>query len=315
MNPENQLQKILETKRLALEQETVAARKLLWKIRSRAPGLKTAFLPSPETAWLNSSPANEVARHLSAAGFVPAGVYSAGGAILAGFAHEQARTHASLVLAGSAVFTALISRFADGTALETCDIPQPVGQPVPVWLTQVHLPGAAFSLLAETHFKRSANREPLPAIAADFSTQMENDYFRSQSWTAEQGGASREHLAARYRAMGKLPPGAEGEAFLDSLRCNELERWLCNWWRLQGGVPPLKDELLETVVIIHDEMPLELLANRYWCATNDYSVKERDFAGRSGREAFAKIVSSHGNRLRLVLQKQTPTEADFYLPA
>jgi hypothetical protein len=97
-------------------------------------------------------------------------------------------------------------------------------------------------------------------------------------------------------------------------RSDEAERALCNWWRLQSDPPVPLEQVLESLVIVHDEMIPDLLINAYWCATDDFKAKDADFAAGRPREAFARVVSSRGARLRGVYQKRTPLEADFYLP-
>jgi hypothetical protein len=102
---------------------------------------------------------------------------------------------------------------------------------------------------------------------------------------------------------------------LNMARSDEVERSLCNWWRLQLDTPFPLEQVLESLIIIHDELSPELLINAYWCATDDFKAKDADFAAAGPREAFGRVVSSRGARLRRVYQKRTPLEADFYLPA
>ncbi len=147
-----------------------------------------------------------------------------------------------------------------------------------------------------------------------FAASNVDDFFRYQAWMAERGGATRDELATRYVAIGKLPIGEEGESFLNMARSDEVERSLCNWWRLRPDTSSELEQVLESLIIVHDEMTPDLLINAYWCGTDDFEAKDADFVAGTPREAFARVVSSRGASLRRVHQKRTPLEADFYLP-
>ena len=88
---------------------------------------------------------------------------------------------------------------------------------------------------------------------------------------------------------------------------------MCNWWSMQQEAPYPLSRVIDSLVIIHDELSPQHLATAYWCSTGDYKVREEDFLKGRPRDSFAGVVARRANGLRKILQKLTPLEADFYV--
>jgi hypothetical protein len=254
---------------------------------------------------------------LAESGFQAAGVFSVKSndkAVIAGFGAPSHAAYASIPKSGDQAFVSFLSHFKDGSAFECSNMPVPFEPPYPDWLRHHRRVGTSAHELWSGFLAERPAKPMAEATIPGFAPSSADDYFRYQAWLAERGGATREELAARYKAIGKLPAGEEGDSFLKMARSDEVERALCNWWRLQPDVPFPLEQVLESLIIIHDEMSPDLVSNAYWCATDDFKAKDTDFAAGMPREAFSRVISSRGAQLRRVYQKHTPLEADFYLP-
>lgn len=299
------------------EGATAQFRDHIRQVRSRTQPLKIELVASTDTVWLEAPAARQVTQFLSGLGFEAAGIVAVKGndkAVIAGFAASHHAAYASIPKSGDRVFLSLISHFTDGCAFECANMPVPFEPPCPDWLVRQRRVGASAQELWSHFLGARPAKQMAEAAVGGFAASNVEDFFRYQAWMVERGGATREELATRYKAVGKLPDGEEGESFLNMARSDEVDRSLCNWWRLQSDAPFPLEQVLESLIIIHDEMSPDLLINAYWCATDDFKAKDTDFAAGGPREAFGRVVSSRGAKLRRVYQKRTALEADFYLP-
>lgn len=287
------------------------------QVRSRTEPLRIELVAAADAAWLETPVAQPVTQFLLDSGFERAGVVAVKGndkAVMAGFAAPQHATYASIPKGADRVFVSFISHFTDGSAFECSNMPVPFEPPWPDWLVRQRRVGASARELWSQFLAERPLKQMTAASVDRFAEANADDFFRYQAWMAERGGATREELAARYKAINQLPAGQEGERFLDMARSDEVERALCNWWRLQSDAPLPWERVMDSLVIVHDEMSPDLLMNAYWCATDDFRVKDADLAAGRPREAFARVISSRGARWRKAYQKRTPLAADFYLP-
>lgn len=299
------------------EGATAEFRNHVRQVRSKTPPLRVELVAAADASWLDTPAVQQIVQHLAHFGFEAAGVLAVKGndkAVIAGFFAPGHRAYASIPKSGDRVFVSFISHFTDGSAFECSNMPVPFEPPCPDWLVRQRRAGASPQELWSGFLAERPNKDMTEATVTGFAASNVDDFFRYQAWMTERGGATRDELATRYKAIGKLPAGEEGESFLNMARSDEVERSLCNWWRLQADAPSPLEAVLESLIIVHDEMSPDLLTNAYWCATDDFKAKDADFAADTPREAFARVVSSRGVRLRRVYQKRTPLEADFYLP-
>lgn len=311
------LKSIQQLFRKRADEATAGFKEHVLKIRSKTPPLKIELVAAADASWLEVPAAQQIVQQLARTGFQPAGVLAVKGnekAVVAGFAAVEHRVYATIPKGGDPFFVSFISHFTDGTAFESSNQPVPMELPCPEWLVRRRHVGVSMQELWSAFLSERPAKDLAESTVAGFATSNTDDFFRYQAWMAERGGMTREELALRFKAIGKLPVGQEGESLLKMARNDEVERSLCNWWRLQKDAPSPLEAVLESLIIIHDEMSRDVVVNAYWCATYDFGVKEADFAEGSPREAFARVLSSRGSKLRRVHQKCTPLEADFYLP-
>ena len=286
-------------------------------VRAKTPPLKVELVAAADTLWLDAPSARQVIQFLTDSGFQAAGVLAVKGnekAVMAGFVAPQQAAYASIPKSGDQVFVSFVSHFTDNTSFECSNMPVPFEPPCPDWLVRQRRVEALAQELWSHFLAAWPAKQMHEATVGGFAAFNAEVYFRHQAWMAERGGATREEIATRYKAVGRLPAGEDGESFLNMARSDEVERSLCNWWRLQPDAPSPLEEVLDSLVIIHDEMSPDLLINAYWCGTDDFKAKDDDFATGRPREAFARVVSTRGARLRRVYEKRTPLAADFYLP-
>jgi len=297
------------------QEATAEYRKHLREVRSKAPPLRFDLLPSSDTKWQEKLEAQALVAKLAAQGFQPAGTFAiqpGGKAVLTGFAHPQQGIHAALIHKGEKVFLGLVSRYADGRYFECTNVPVPF-EPA---YSNSHICqrriGASFDELLKNLLRVRPKDSPLRATPDDFAAKVQEDYSRYQAWDAERGGATVKELRARFKAAGQLPTGDATKPFLDAARSDAAEKALCNWWRLQADAPFPLEKVVDSLVIIYDDLTPDQVANAYWCATDDY-LKQADFPRGGAREVFAQVVKQRNATVRKLFEKRTPLLADFYL--
>ncbi len=287
------------------------------QMRSRPDPLSVELVRSSDTSWLEASAVRPAVEFLLQSGFQEAGVFAVKGrdkAFGAGFTAPQHGVHATVARNIDRAMVGFVSHFADGTAFDCSNVPVPFEPPCPDWLMKRRYTDASTADLWSRFLTERPSKPLLPATAESFAKSNLDDVAQYQAWMAERGGATRDELAAGFKAAGKLPAGAEAERFLDMARNDEVDRSLCNWWRLQSDAPhPLK-QVIESLIIVHDDLSPYWLINAYWCGTDDFKVEDSDFARGSAREAFARVVADRGGLLHKIFEKRTPLAADFYLP-
>jgi hypothetical protein len=280
--------------------------------------LRVELVAAVDASWVEAPAVRQAVQQLTQTGFQTAGVLAVKGndrVTVAGFAAPQHQAYASMAKSGDNAFVTFDSHFSDGSIFEYSNAPVPFEVPCPDWFFRKRRVGASTTELWTAFLAERPAKALAECTVTGFAATSMDDVFRYQAWMAGRGGATRAELAVRFQAIGKLPAGEERESFLNAARSDEVDCSLCSWWRLQPDAPFALDEVLGSLIIVHDEMSLDWLANIYWAGTDDFKPKEPDFSASTPREAFARVVSNRGARLRRVYQKRTPLEADFYLPA
>jgi hypothetical protein len=297
------------------QKATAEYREHLRELRSKAPPLRFDLLPSSDTTWQEKPEARALATKLAAQGFQSAGSFAiqpGGKAVLTGFAHPQRGIHAALTHRSDTAFVALVSRYADGRCVECTNMPVPFEPAYPSWHLRQRRVGASFDELLNNLLRVRPKDSPLPATPEDFAAKVQEDYFRYQAWDAERGGTTWKELRERSKAAGQLPAREKAKAFLSAARNDAAEKALCNWWRLQADPPFPLEKVIDSLVIIHDDLTPDQVASAYWCATDDY-LKLEDFPKGGAREVFAQLVKQRKAPMRKVFEKRSPLQADFYL--
>jgi hypothetical protein len=294
---------------------TAEFREHLQKQRLNAPSLTLKLVRVPDADSLKSAEAAQVLRRIGKGAY--AGTFTIEKMpqfVTLGFADAQAGAYVSILALGKQIFTSLQSICADGRSREYTNMPTPFEAPQPEWMARRRYPGSSFEELRKKFLEEEPPNWASKVSVEGFAKAVEEEYARYQSWLAERGGLTRGELAQKLKAAGKLPSGDEGEELLNQLRADEIEKALANWWKLQTGTPATIEDIADKLVVIHDEMPVELVVNAYWCGTSDWKAKDSDFVGPP-REAFAQVLRDRGAKLKKVLEKTTPLRADFYLPS
>lgn len=289
------------------------------RLRTEAPPLRIGLVSASEAAWLDEvTAARAGARALGEAGFELVGAFrieGQPGIQVAGFAQPEGTVHASLVKAGPNVFVGLVRRSAGGLIEELSNMPATAPVSVPDWLRRRSAPQADARTLLDSFVGTGAPGSWVPATADNYAALAEQDFARYQVWLAERGGRTTAELRERFRAALKLPAGRAGASVLAMARADEVEQALWNWLRLQPQLPFVLDAAAGTLAIVHDELTPDLLATTYWWATADFLAPESEFQSTPARRTFARLVEQRRPALARVLVKETPLEADFYLPA
>ena len=76
---------------------------------------------------------------------------------------------------------------------------------------------------------------------------------------------------------------------------DHAQRWLCNWLAAHPDSGARLSDMLDTLVIVYDEMSADLVANAWWCGTGDIGLRSTEFSGGKPMEVFAlHALSSRG---------------------
>jgi hypothetical protein len=283
-------------------------------VRRRPLPLSISVVPAEDAAWTQQPAALERFQALERNGFVPAGCFQVPqlpAYLLCGWVHPTENVQASVEQSGERINLALASRLTDGREFSVRDYPANPGLARPPWDVVEHHPGLPADALIATFFQRRPTVATRPLRPEDFPSLVEEEFRQVQMWRAARGGWT----FAQIKLQKGLPETAETTEELWMERHDSAELWLFNWLRLQPGLPFAPEEVLERLVIVHDDLTPDLLVNAWWVATMDFKAKERLFAEGPPREAFARVNEERGRKLSRVLQKNTGFTADFYLPA
>ncbi len=288
-------------------------------VRRKAPPLTVKLVATAEPSWLQEwAVAKSAADALIRRGFV-----CAGGATLAGapqwqgvgFVSVEQSASAMLLKLGSELHTSLGTFFEEGGLFTVTDMAARPGQSFPPWFERHRLTGLDTGQLLD-QFLATRPARPFRAVqVGSFILGEEEAFARMQAWQAERGGASVAELTEQFKAAGKLPTGDETGPFLAQLRLHEIEKATWNWLRLQPELPFPPDDAIEWLAVVHDELPVDDLANTYWCYAGDFGIRADAFEGTSPREAFARVNASRGGKLEKLFTKEAGLPVDFYLPA
>ncbi|HAB16081.1 MAG TPA: hypothetical protein DCE44_06495, partial [Verrucomicrobiales bacterium] len=282
-------------------------------VRRSAPLLRVKVQPSDDDSWLSEPAAAARVQALLEHGFTPVGVFRMDGIpnyAVATFIQPATATEGGVARTSNGITLELGRHFPDGNWVEMADSPAPKGVTNPPWLTRHHHPELPPADLINALNAIPSAQPAVPISPEGLPKQIEDNFHRIQCWRAERGGWTIEEVK-RQRG---LTDDTEVTEELQLLRHENAERWLTNWLRLQTDLPFVVDDLIESLVIVHDDLPPDILGNVWWCGTGDFDVRSDDFEEGAPRDVFERINQQRGEPLMRVWQKQTPLKADFYLP-
>lgn len=288
-------------------------RKHFQQVRRKSLPLTTEYRPMLDTSWLSLEQVASRIAALRDAGFKQIGCFqptTAPSAWRVVFLHPKGECEASVIKLNSDVSLHIGYRFRDETEDEFTDNTSGATKFLPPWLRYVSRPD-----LTAHELILFAARERRPAaldlaIEKNYAKEASKSWSRLIAWRAETGGLPLAYFEEKLQNAG----GIEDVEKAQMMRRDEADKSLCNWLRLQPSLPFNVNEVLDSLVIVHDELSPSDLAAAWWCGTNDVKVREAEFSGEQPRRVFAEINRRRENKLRLVLEKCSGFPADFYLP-
>lgn len=289
-------------------------RKQLLEPRHRAMALHTQVSRVVEGDWLNEVPVRIRNAALEKARFRCLGCFQSSAVPSSqrvSYIHPAQECTASVIKTPRGAVMCIGYTFEDGSEEEYTDSALLSSISTPPWLKLVNRPDLPPEDLIRLAAEQRRKSGLVVLKADDYVKEWEADWFRCASRLAETGGQS----AAYFKEVLRLGDSPEDVEKLEQLRRGEVDKSLCKWLRLQPGLPFDVEAVLDSLVIMHDELSSDMLAACWWCATEDVGVRDREFQGGSPRRVFATVNTRRGNKLRLVLQKTTNFQADFYLPS
>ncbi len=301
----------------SMEDEFLAAAENLrnhrLQVRMKALPLHVTYTRVADETVLKNKDVQERANLLTAAGYTFLGIFrSSSGAnvTFVGFIEPPSGLRASIGVTKSRIVLMICANYQDGVLQEFTEMADPGDGAQPAWFQPFYRPGLSTAELIQFAAKNLRDVEMCRTTADNYAAMMEREWHRHVAWRAEVGGMTKERLKTLLRLTDSL----EDQEKLAQARCDEADKALFNWLRLQPSLPFQLDDVLNQLVVIHDDMAPASLAAAWWCGTKDVQVKEQSFVGPNPRESFAKVNQERGNKLRLVLEKRTGYPADYYLP-
>jgi len=283
------------------------------QIRRSLPPMKVCVLPADNLDWTAEPTARSRIEALRAAGFQELGGFrldTIPNYSFVGFIHAEQAAQAQVTRTGATTVLEMSSLCTDGTEFGNLDLAAKAGSPSAPWTTIRRRPELAPDELIKD-FLESRPQQGLVVVTSDsFASRIEEGFHRLQCWRAERGGFT----AAELRQMQGLGDDAESWEKAEMLRHDHAQRWLCNWLAAHPDSGVRLSDVLDTLVIVYDEMSADLVANAWWCGTGDIGLRSTEFSGGKPLEVFCEINRRRGAPLRLVCQKPPPFAANFYLP-
>jgi hypothetical protein len=288
-------------------------RKHIQEVRRSALPLTTEYQLMADTSWLSDEVVAIRIVALREAGFVQIGCFHstvAPSAWRVAFIHPKGECTAFVSKTKFNTFLHIGYEFTDETEDEFTDNSADAKYFIPPWSRYVSRPDLKAIELIQLAAQEKRSTALKIATEAAYAKEASKNWSRVMAWRAETGGLPLEYFSERFNKSGS-PEDAEK---VQMMRRDEADKSLCNWLRLQPNLPFTVDDVLDFVVIVHDDLTPSNLAAAWWCGTGDLKVREAEFSGRTPRQVFAEINRKRGNKLRLVLEKRSGFPGDFYLP-
>jgi hypothetical protein len=201
--------------------------------------------------------------------------------------------------------------YVDGREFIVVDRKAQAGLTQAPWITKLFYPGMTPKDLFETFLQNRPRNPFLVQAEADILPAYESGFKKIQAWRAERGGWNPAEVKTQL-GIGDEP---ENKERYETVQHTVTEKWMYSWLKIQQDLPIVLGDVIESLLIVHDFLSTDQLMIMWCYSTGDMGVSEKMFIGSSARAAFAKVNQERGNKLRLVIQKNTDIPADFYLPA
>ncbi len=286
--------------------------------RRNAPALECPIREIDRPAWLGDEPFVDWIQALEGRGFQLCGTYERPDlhCELAALGHPELNCGATLYCLPGIQIMEFFSASESGDVREASNYAPARFAALPEWFEmRVEYSGGMEKQL--DRFLEGHNADACSPVNSESYVALTRDiHHRLTAWKIERGGETWDELRKQMEAGGHLPEDPDEQAdFMDVVRRNDAERHLSAWWKLQSDAPRPLEEVMETLVIIHDDLTPDLLLQDYWRVSENYRFRERDLPDLPPREAWGKLMTELGNPMRKVMEKKTGFPADYYLPA
>ena len=303
------LKEMMDSKVKALREQANEFRMHLLAQRASAPVVRTTVRPGPEEALQQPEVAAQRAA-LELGGYRLKGVFAfenLPGFTVVLFDHPQDGTIAS-INCGKDLLTELAAEYSDGRGFYVRDKPAARGLTPPPWATYLYEPGRSVPELIDI-FQAKRPRGNERKSHADAPAQLATEFRRVQLWRMERGGWNRDEVQMQMGVTDQLAQEDElGEACL-----NIREKWLYAWFK--DNHPELADELMESLIIVHDELNSTFSFMLWVTGGGDPAVRREQFEGINSRDAVSLVNHANGQPLTLIARKAEGYRADFYRPS
>lgn len=285
------------------------------------PPRRVTLKADTEGEWQKGPALAQRVAELEELGFESAGAFTIAEMLMQpvmGLVHRASCTLAAVYPVKESLQMDLVCEYADGSSFTASDAGGDAPLPRPDRHPCVRNPGVSVKEFFEQYL---AARPPgaLKEVApGTFKPRFEQGHAEQMDWLVERGGYTWEEMKAAR------PGTTDGETDEESLRALHTEAvtgFLRYWWEMQPEPAEPFDDIEHDLVIVHDELPREQLATLYNGALglddeeDDDAAEAVDFRDDvPAREAMRIWNEARGGKLRLIGQKTTAREADFYLP-
>ena len=145
-------------------------------------------------------------------------------------------------------------------------------------------------------------------MAKEVVAEVCDQFARLQAWRMERGGWNRGEVQLQ---LGIKESKGREEQITEAL-LKVREKWLFAWFKEQQ--PNRAQELLEKLIIVHDELQSSFLYLFWALGGGDLKVRREEFQKGTPRQIFKSVNTRHGEPLKLVVQKSRGFPADYYEP-
>jgi hypothetical protein len=279
----------------------VAQRKMAPVTDSSTKSASREILNRPELA--------ERRKALEAAGYKLQGVYEferIPNFLQVLFLHEENGTTGTISI-GKTITTEVDAVYPNGGIFAVRDTAPSAGLTTAPWINLRYEPGLDITKLLAV-FEKERPPGHVEQTEQEAVESLANDFKRIQEWRLERGGWNWEEVQAQLQIK-----DAEGHEDQIAEACaNVREKWLYAWFKEKD--PELAEQLLESVVIIHDELDRSILQCLWMMGGGSPNVRAEEFREGVPRQVFKKLNEAHGQPLVLVAQKTEGYLGDFYAP-